>query len=109
MAKINILLAKIISDLVNELNSISKKVLHSTYNHQAQMIPKFFVTENNNLILNKNIQEAFYNFVLNILQKYSSFYSLYSSFEQEQNQNESSVSPDTSKNNINTSNQKKDG
>ena len=98
-------LAKIISDLVNELNSISKKVLHSTYNHQAQMIPKFFVTENNNLILNKNIQEAFYNFVLNILQKYSSFYSLYSSFEQEQNQNESSVSPDTSKNNINTSNQ----
>lgn len=69
-------LEKIIKDLVTELNLISKKVIYSSYNHGSQTIPKFFVTENNNLILNKNIQETFYNFVLNILRKYSSFYSL---------------------------------
>ena len=69
-------LEKIIKELVTELNVISKKVIHSSYNHGNQTIPKFFVTENNNLILNKNIQETFYNFVLNILRKYSSFYSL---------------------------------
>lgn len=95
-------LEKIIKDLINDLQGISKKVNHNQYNHISPLIPKFFFTENNNTTLNKSIQEAFYNFVLNILQKYSSFYSLTSKDNNDMS-NVSNVTPnsnDTNKVNV---------
>ena len=88
-------LEKIIKDLINELQVISKKVIHAQNNHISPLIPRFFFTENNNTTLNKSIQEAFYNFVLNILHKYSSFYSLSSMKENNDTSNVSNVTPNS--------------